>query len=414
MKVVHVPRRFVVEEWGGTETVILESCKELIRRGVETSIHCPNALADSNRQTVSGVDIHRYPYFYPYLGLKAKARLQLDKKGGNLFSFALWRALKKMPGLDLIHIHTAKRLGGICRRAALDRGIPYLVTLHGGAFDVPDEEAATWTEPTKGTLEWGKLLGAWVGSRRVFDDAAAIICLGEKEEQELESRYPGKRIVRLPNGVDPERFTGGVGANFRAKFGLADEDRIILNVGRIDFQKNQLLAVEAFGPVLEKHPSARLVLIGPVTNADYHARLLAAAEDPALKGRVLVIPGLDPTGNDLIDAYDAAEVFILPSVHEPFGVVILEAWAAGLPVAASRVGGVPSFVEQDRDGLLFESGDASGLAGAVDRLMSEKNLSDGLAQAGRLKVETKYSWSAVTDLLINLYQEVTDAHPVRQ
>jgi len=189
MKVIHVPRRFVRSEWGGAETVILQIGKRLLAMGHETEIFCPNALASADRETVDGVDVTRFPYFYPYLGLSAEAKKRLDHKAGNLFSFALMRALQRVPDLDLVHLHTGKRLGGICRRVARGRRIPYVISLHGGVFDVPEEEARTWTEPTQGAFEWGKALGWWVGSRRVLDDAAAILCVGKREQEEAEAAF---------------------------------------------------------------------------------------------------------------------------------------------------------------------------------------------------------------------------------
>jgi len=200
MNIVQIPRRFVSSHWGGTETVILETCKRLLQRGHHTEIICPNALAhqdkaQQNKEVIGGVSISRVPYFYPYFGLSNESKQQLDRKGGNLFSFALMRALKKYPALDLIHLHTAKRPGGIGRYIAIKRKIPYVVSLHGGVFDVPDEEAETWTTPTEGTFEWGKILGWWVGSRRVLDDAAAILCVGEEEQRQTQQHFPNKRVI---------------------------------------------------------------------------------------------------------------------------------------------------------------------------------------------------------------------------
>ncbi len=83
----------------------------------------------------------------------------LDKKAGNLFSFSLLRALLSKKELDLIHLHTGKRMGGIGRYCAMKRNIPYIISLHGGNLAVPDDERETWVEPTKGKFEWGKYWG---------------------------------------------------------------------------------------------------------------------------------------------------------------------------------------------------------------------------------------------------------------
>ncbi len=269
MNIIQVPRRFVRSEWGGTETVILETGKCLLKKGYHTEIICSKALADEDSDTMEGVKIRRVSYFYPYWGLSRSARRRLDKKGGNLFSFELMRLLLKTPAIDLIHLHTMKRIGGICRYVAGKKGIPYIVSLHGGVYDVPPEESESWTAPTKNAFEWGKLLGWWVGSRRVLEDAAAIICVGLKEKEEIEKRFPGKRVIHLPNGVDTKRFSKGNGANFRKKYDIDLEDTVILTVGRIDPQKHQLFIIRNIPELLKVYPDFHFVFIGSVTNEEY-------------------------------------------------------------------------------------------------------------------------------------------------
>ena len=112
MHVVQVPRRFVRSDWGGTETVILETSKSLLALGHHTEIYCPRALSTRDHEVIDGVSVTRFGYLYPYLGLSDAARIQMDRKGGNLFSFPLMRGLQRFPELDLIHLHTGKRLGG--------------------------------------------------------------------------------------------------------------------------------------------------------------------------------------------------------------------------------------------------------------------------------------------------------------
>ena len=414
MNVVQVPRRFAKSDWGGTETVILETSKRLLRMGHQTEILCPSALADREEETIEGVRVTRLPYFYPYWGLSDADRAQLDRKGGNLFSFALMRALKRLPGLDLIHLHTGKRLGGIARYVARKRRIPYVVSLHGGVLDVPPEEARTWTAPTEGAFEWGKVLGWWVGSRRVLDDAAAILCVGKPEQEKIQERFPHKRVVHLPNGVDLDRFATGDGDRFRGRYGVSPRERVVLTVGRIGPQKNQMLAVRAFRELLKREPDARLVLVGHVTSETYRDQLDAAVREAGLDARVTLVPGLDSSSQDLVDAYHAADVFLLPSVHEPFGIVILEAWAAGLPVAASRVGGIPAFVADGEDGLLFDPQDERACLEALARLLSDPALRRRMGEAGRNRARQDYSWDRITERLVSVYDEVVNEDPLRQ
>jgi glycosyltransferase involved in cell wall biosynthesis len=414
MRVIQVPRRFVRSHWGGTETVILETCKCLLALGHHTEIFCPRALSDRNEEVIDGVAVKRFPYLYPYFGLSPAAREQMDLKGGNLFSFSLMRQLRRYPGLNVIHLHTGKRLGGIGRHIAAMRKIPYVISLHGGVYDVPSGESATWTEPTRGAFEWGKGLGWWVGARRVLDEAAAIICVGRKELEEAQRRHPNRKVVHLPNGVNAQRFAAGDGKDFRERHRIPSSAFVILVMGRIDPQKNQRLAVRLLAELARGPANPHLLLIGPVTNPDYAAKVNADIEAMDLKDRVTLIPGIETHDPDLVNAYHAADVFLLPSIHEPFGIVILEAWAAGLPVIASNVGGVPSFVADGEDGLLFPSGDLPALTRLTQDVIANRDLRCRLAGSGRNKAVDQFGWEGITKRLVDIYEEAIRENSLRQ
>ena len=414
MRIVQIPRRFVQSDWGGTETVILEMSKGLEALGHHTEILCPSALSSTAKETIGGIAVSRFSYFYPYWGLSSAARLQLDRKGGNLFSFSLMRALYRYPNLDLIHLHTGKRLGAIGRHVAAKRKLPYVISLHGGVYDVPAGEARTWTAPTEGKFEWGKALGWWTGARRVLDDAAVIICVGQNEQIEAQRRFPRKNVVHLPNGVDAGHFASGDGAGFRARHAIAVDDFVIVVVGRIDPQKNQLLALRLLAQLRRDGQRAHLVLIGPVTNAEYEAKLSREIESGGLAAWVTLIRGLVSDDPELVNAYHAADLFLLPSVHEPFGIVILEAWAAGLPVVASRVGGVPSFVRDGEDGILFPPDDLNVVHRIVTDLSANPEARRRLADAGKKRAQGEFGWDRISKRLVGIYEEAIHENSLRK
>jgi glycosyltransferase involved in cell wall biosynthesis len=414
MKTIQIPRRFVVSDWGGTETVLLETSKRLLEMGHDTEILTTNMLSNSQEEVIDGVKVSRTPYFYPYIGLGRDAKLALDKKGGNIFSFPLLKKLVEYKNLDIIHLHTLKRLGGIGRYIAQKRNIPYIVSLHGGVYDVPEQEKASLIDPTRGTLEWGKILGWWVGSRRVLDDASAILCVGKQEQIEISKRYPGKKILFLPNGVDMKRFAKGDGKKFRRKYGLRDADTVVLTVGRIDQQKNQLFIIKQMPEMLKIYPDIRYVVVGHVTNDRYYEEIKTTINKLALENKVIVIPGFDSASNLLTDAYHGADIFLLPSIHEPFGIVILEAWAALLPVIASNVGGIPSFVENGKDGILFKSNNVKSFFDSIRLVVEDKTFSSKLSRNGRTKAEYEYDWRIITNRLLEIYAGVIDENPFRK
>lgn len=406
MKIIQVPRRFVASEWGGTETTILQTSRALRANGHEVEIYTSLALSDRRREVIQGVPVRRFTYSYPFLGLSAQDRQDMDKKGGNLLSMSLLWALAREPGVNVLHAHTGKRVGGIVRTAARLRGIPYVVTLHGGFFEVPKGEMDQMLAPIQNRFEWGRVFGALLGSRRVLEDASALICVGRDEYEAAKKQLPNQRVELLPNGVDSEFFAKGDAAAFRAEYGIPADRNIVLCVSRIDYQKNQIGLVEAFPIVSARHPDVHLVLLGPVTVESYHRRLRAKVQELGLQQRVTMVPGLGSDDPLLKGAFHAADVFCLPSLHEPFGIVILEAWAAGLPVVASRVGGIPSFTQDGEDVLHAEPGDADDLGRRLIEMLDQPELAARLAAEGREKARRNYDWTTISRRLLDLYEDV--------
>lgn len=240
------------------------------------------------------------------------------------------------------------------------------------------------------------------------------MCVGQEEQLQVQERYPQKRVIHLPNGVDVDRFANGNRTAFRKQYGIPAQARMVLTVGRIDPQKNQLFAVDLLPQLREIDPDTHLVLIGHVTNEAYFTRLVREIEARGLKNHVTVIRGLNADSQDLVDAYHAADIFLLPSIHEPFGIVILEAWAAGLPVLASRVGGVPSFVNHGENGLLCKTNDKKEFCRAFRMVVDCKEMGRALACMGQRKAQSNYAWEHITSQLANLYEDVRREHSVCQ
>jgi len=413
MKTIQVPRRFVSHLWGGTETVVMDTTKRLRQRGHESEIWTSKALSGVNKETFEGVPVRRFGHFYPYLGLNAEAIRSLDQKGGNLFSFSLRRALLKEPGIDLLHCHTGKRMGGIVRSVAKARRIPYVLSLHGGLLDVPVSESRAWTEPTQGKFEWGKVLGAWVGARSVVDDADLVLCLGSQEADAVRKQYPEVRVEILPNGVDPTMAKNADGRRWRAENDIPPDAPLILVVGRIDPQKGQHAAVDALAELSKSFPNVHLALVGGITNDAYHEEVRKKIADGGLKNRVRVVPGYPRGDGRLWDAYAASDIVLLPSRHEPFGIVVLEGWVCGKPVVATAVGGLRDLLSDGVDGLLVPAEDGSALVTALASLLSDPQKRTAMGEAGRQKVLAQYTWDAVTDRLIHFYEELTRARTLR-
>lgn len=412
LRSIHIPRRFVSHSWGGTETVVLETLKRLNALGHPASIFTSCALATeerSHRANIEGVEVHRFSHFYPYLGLSDRQCHRLDQCGGNLFSWPLLKALTEQKEAGILHLHTGKRMGGIARTVARLKRIPYVLSLHGGLLARPASETRRQEGKTRGALEWGKALGWLVGSRKVLEQASVVLCLSEAERQALLSRYPTLNCRVLPNGVDLERFKSGQGHRFRAQHGIAPEAKVLAVIGRVDPQKGQCLAVRALSRLEDR--SVHLLLVGPATDGAYEQELETEIEQRQLGARVTRVGGL--SGRELVDAYHSCDLLLVPSAHEPFGIVALEGWASGKPVLASRTGGLQELIAEGRNGMLFRPGDEEELAARIARVLAEPRIGQQLSTEG-LRTVASYSWTEHTRKLLEIYQEAIHDYSIRQ
>ncbi|MGK0187848.1 MAG: glycosyltransferase involved in cell wall biosynthesis [Verrucomicrobiales bacterium] len=407
-RIIHVPRRYVAEEWGGTETVILETARHQQLDGWQPEIVTSMALASTREDNYSGIPVRRYPYVYPFFGLSAGDKAAMDKKGGNLLSLSLFTHLFRSKNVRLFHAHALKRLGGEVRTAARLSKRPYVVSLHGGVFDVPEAELASMTQTISNKLEWGKPFGALFGSRRVLEDADHVICVGQGEMELAKKELSHDRITYLPNGVDTQKFQEGDAMLFRNAHQIPEDSFLVLCLSRIDTQKNQALLVDAFARLAKKEPNARLVLAGPQTQPEYAQQLQDKIAAANIGERVHFLPGMRNDDPLLLAAFHACDVFVLPSRHEPFGIVVLEAWSAGKPVIVSHVGGLRALVDDGVNGMFVNPDSATAdadLEAKLHDLQSNPDKRRKLGEAGRQNALENYDWHRIVARLEELYQE---------
>ncbi len=407
-RVIHVPRRFSQDEWGGTEAVITNLCEAQLAMGMRPEIHTSLALSKTRAEQFRGVPLHRYSYCYPFLGLSDEEKHQLDKKGGNLLSWPLYRALRKASEVRIFHAHVTKRTGASVLKAAKLAKRPCVVTLHGNMFDVPKAEADDVVASQKGHFEWGRIFGAYFGSRAMLDEVDAILCVGFSEYEKARDVLGTDRLHFLPNGVHPKRFQTSEEnrKKTRQELGFDNTNFIYGCISRIDPQKNQLLLIEAFGQVAADNPKAGLVICGPMTNAVYADQLKAAAEQSGYADRIRILPAVPPDSDEQRGLFAALDTFVLPSRHEPFGIVVLEAWAAGKPVIAAKVGGLARLVTHEETGLHIESGHCPELVAAMQRMATDPAFRESSIAHARNVIENRYTWPRIADQLEGIYQEV--------
>ena len=392
MKVAHVLRKYVPSQWGGTETAVKQLLDGLAATGVESKVFAPTFRGENHEDPGPiGHPVERYRATLPVVGISARRRRQLESVGGNLLSLDLLKKLGRERDLSVVHTHALNRVGGAAMTAARKRGLPFVVTVHGGAMDLAPELAAEMVAETG--LEWGKIFGAFLGARKVLENADAILTVNPREAELLRERYPDQRVLQTFHGVDLSRFETDQTAS-APDFG----DRpVVLVLGRVDPVKNQVWAAERWGEVVARHPDALLVCAGAGMDEAYQRELEKFAGDS-----VRLLGGFEPADPAVVGLLQRADAVLLPSKSETFGLVVVEAWAAGTPVIASRTTGTQHLVEDGVDGLLFDLSDPEGFHRQLDVVLSEGH---GLAAAGKRKAE-RFSIEAAAAPVRALYDEL--------
>jgi glycosyltransferase involved in cell wall biosynthesis len=398
LRIAHVVRRFVFEEWGGTETVVWNTALNQQMMGHCPEILCTSALTQPGTERRDGILIRRFPYIYPYFPMPDPDRLALDKKGGNPWCKKLIECLKKGK-YDIIHIHCGGRLAATAAKIAKQRGIPSVITLHGGAVAVPEAEMNEMLRPVRHKFHYGRIFD-WLSNVNSDPVAAAdkIITISREEEKRVRELYPHKQVYYLPNGINPFHFREPVDEDIRKEYNIPAERKIILCISRIDYQKNQRILLR----LLEQTSNTHLLLIGPVTAKWYYDEIIKEAKMTGVFERLTVVPGLPSNSPMLVSALHAGEAFVLPSLHEPFGIVALEAWAAGIPLIASNAGGLKDFITDGVNGLLFSPKDPDAMVACWNHLENILGEREKLIENAARMVD-EYDWQRVIAKLMEIY-----------
>ena len=227
----------------------------------------------------------------------------------------------------------------------------------------------------------------------------------------------------VPMGLAPEDFSS---AAARSRDYSSNK---LLCVGRISPEMGVHVLLEAFELVIRQFPDATLTIVGPewisprgdITDLSLDKDVIAGLE-PFYNGRYLeqLRERLSPAAaeritfaglvahHDVPSFYEAADIYVCPSLYESFGVSVVEAMAASLPVVATRVGVVPELITHRRNGLTVDANNAQAIADAIGELFQNPALRHSIASAARETVGTQFSWETICASLTRMYQSVPD------
>ena len=245
---------------------------------------------------------------------------------------------------------------------------------------------------------------------RAARQADAYIALSSYERDFMVSRQvPSTRIQVAGGGVDLERFEAPDvavrAAELRRQQGWGDEP-VIAMVGRLTAYKRADVILQAMQRVWQAFPGARFMLAGAATEHTASLRRQIAALPAEQSCRVTLIENFNDHDKPVL--YAASDMLVQPSDRESFGIVLLEAWAAGKPVIGVRDSAASSFIDDGQDGLLARYGEADDWANAMKQLCAAPPLRVAMGNAGREKVRRQYTWDVIVSRFRDIFQSVRD------
>lgn len=376
---------------GGVERHVAEISKRMAARGQLVTDYATDLFQEypwrrlgpevPRSESVDGVAIRRLPAWslpgelhYPFFrGLSAS--LEGDRP-------------------DVLHVHTyGTNHAAVARRYSRRHRTPYVLTAHFHPI---------WS-----------IHGGWLRHRiRGFYDRflagpivaeAARLVVQSQEELRLiqQNGFSLPKVVTIPPGYTPLPPPTEGEHPFADSIGLSGP--FALFVGRLASNKGLPQLLQAFAGLRRSDPSATLVLVGE--DGGERSRVEARIKELNL-GSSVRLTGFVEDERRLAAAFREARLFVLPSEYEAFGLVLLEALAQGTPVVASRVGGIPEFIEEGKAGRLVAPLDAVALERALAELWPDQAARERMGAYGRDTVVPRYTWDRVTDELLELYRGV--------
>ncbi|NJR48893.1 MAG: glycosyltransferase family 1 protein [Leptolyngbyaceae cyanobacterium CSU_1_3] len=250
-----------------------------------------------------------------------------------------------------------------------------------------------------------------------LESAERIIATSPQERDHMRSLVSSHgNIDVIPCGTDIRRFGSVCRAQARQQLGIPQDQKVVLYVGRFDRRKGIETAVRAVSQSTLRDQNLKLIVGGGSRPGQSDGIERERIED------IVAELGLQETttfpgrlGNENLHLYyAAADVCLVPSHYEPFGLVAIEAMASNTPVIASDVGGLQYTVIPEVTGLLAPPKDDLAFAAGLDRILANPSWRDQLGRAGRKRVEEKFSWDGVASQLGDLYTKVMKEQPAKK
>ena len=376
MKILMLTWEYPPRIVGGIARVVHDLSKRLIKDGHEVTVVTYRDNADvPEYENDKGVNVYRVDNYMIHPNNFIDWIMQLNF---NMLSKAT-EIINKEGGFDVIHAHdwlvtyTAKSL-----KNAYD--IPIVATIHAteaGRNSGIHDETQRYINDTEWLLTY---------------EATEVIVNSNYMKNEIQRLFglPFDKINVIPNGINLSNFTGiERDYDFRRQYAM-DNEKIILYVGRLVYEKGVQHLIAAMPKILSNYNDAKLIIAGRGGMMD---ELRAEASNLGLNDKIYFTGYLN--SKQVQKMYKCADVAVFPSTYEPFGIVALEAMLAGVPTVVSDVGGLDEIVTHGVDGMKSYAGNANSIADSVTALLYDHQLATNVSKKAKQKVKDQFNWEKI-------------------
>lgn len=386
MKIIMLTWEYPPRSVGGIAPHAQQLSRALAQRGHDVNV-VTHLEGDAKRlEDDKGVTVHRAPMASPIPPDFLTWVMQMNL---NLLE-AVIEVIRVSGPPDIIHAHDWL-VAYAAKSLKHSLVVPMVATIHA------TEAGRNWGLHNElqryiGDVEWWLAFEAW----------RVICCSGYMLDEVMRVfQLPMDKVDVIPNGVNAEEFASEEDiAGFRRTY-AADDEKLVFCVGRLVHEKGVHVLIQAMPKVLAHYGKAKLVVSGKGPAMDY---LKSLASQLGVWDKVYFTGYVDDATRNKL--YKAADLAVVPSLYEPFGITALEAMAARCPVAVSDVGGLDSIVQIGVNGYKFYSGNANSLADTVLHVFLCPDDAERASKRAYEEVITKYSWRRIASLTEQTYNRV--------
>ena len=386
---------------GGAEVGLHNIALRLISRG-----HNPIIITSFTHYIQLKIKKWKLPYKTIPLPLGASSLLEINKHIGFFIYTNYFKFIQKYFDIDIWHVTIGYPLGVAMVHYAENNNVKYLIRCVGEDIQsIPEINYGMRLNKKKNSIITDYL-----------PKAKNIIAISDSVISEYKKiKIPESSIKCIPNGVDIDRFSkGGDKKNLRSNYGINNSDFLFLSVSRNHPKKGFHVLLKSI-VLLKKNinDNFKVLFVGKnVSLLKHDVDELGISENVILHEEVKIKSNnqsnnLEFPSNDLVEMYKMSDCFVLPSLIDTFGIVLIEAMAAGLPIITTNAQGCRDIIRNGKDGLMVETNDEINLSEAMKTIMSDKIRNNYIA-CSQSRV-LSFSWDNIVEIYIKLYLEILSA-----